>query len=304
MDTWWNDITRFCLLMRVIRSIDQHLNAHYGPYPIYILVAKDWNLDPKQRDGPYTEWDQALIRSWVHHSTIVFQEINMYSEDALEPNTTTDVILKWREGYQGSVKGRDLGYTSMCRLWSGRLQQMDFIKKYKYYMRLDDDSLFIDKIPEDPFQKMENNQLTYLYKRGASDHWGVHKLWEISKPHITITEDTPFLTAQGDYIGLQPYNNFHIASVAFWSSPEWMKIWNELNEQHAFFKYRVGDANVHAIAIMLLEKQQHMVWSSIPYRHNSNDMGPAWAPIEWRLECESAQQAHNISWIKSHGMEQ
>ena len=301
MDTWWNEITRFCLLMRAIRSIDQNLNAYFGPYPIYVLVAKDWQLDPKQRDGEYTDADRALIQSWAPHSKVIFQEINLYSADALEPNTDRELILKWREGFDGSVSGRDLGYTSMCRLWSGRLQQMSFILQYKYYMRMDDDSLFISKVPEDPFLKMETNQLSYLWRRDASDRWGISQLWQICKPHITVTPDTPFLSGE-TYSGEQPYNNFHISSVAFWSSPEWTAIWNDLNEQHAFFKYRVGDANVHAIAVMLLEKHQFMKWKDIPYRHNSNDMGvKEWAPVEWRFECESAQAAHNVSWAKNHG---
>ena len=308
MDTWWNDITRFCLLMRAVRSIDQHVNAHYGPYPIIILVAKDWHLDPKQRDGEYTASDRALIQSWApvsnnnnnHSSMVIFQEINMYSKDALEPNTNRELILKWREGGDGSVPGRDLGYTSMCRLWSGRLQNMEFMQQYKYYMRMDDDSLLIETVPEDPFLRMERDQLTYMWMRDAVDLWGIHQLWNISRPHLTLRTDTPFVDTTMGYNGAQPYNNFHISLVAFWTSPEWMAIWNDLNHEHAFFKYRVGDANVHAIAIMTLQKNQFQRWREIPYRHNTNDMGVAWAPKEWRLECEDAQNTHNISWAKNH----
>eukprot|EP00978_Attheya_sp_CCMP212_P038204 scaffold187082_cov28-Attheya_sp.AAC.2 len=62
--TMWK-IHRFCLLLRVVRSVDQHLNAKYGPYPIYILVAHDFELDPKHKDRAYSDTDRALIRKWA-----------------------------------------------------------------------------------------------------------------------------------------------------------------------------------------------------------------------------------------------
>jgi hypothetical protein len=82
--TFWYDTSRFCFLMRAVRSVDKFLNQRFGPYPITILVAKDHELDPRMVDGPYTERDKALIRSWAPNSTILFEEINMYSDDALE----------------------------------------------------------------------------------------------------------------------------------------------------------------------------------------------------------------------------
>jgi hypothetical protein len=292
-------IYRSCLLMHAVRSIDRYFNAHYGPYPIYVVVATDYEKDPLKLDGEYTAYDRALIQSFVSHSTVIFQEVNLYSEDALEPDTDVELILKWRNdpgGFDGSVPGRDLGYTSMSRLWSGRLQQMPFLQKYKYYMRMDDDSLLVDPIPEDPFLKMEREQLEYIYRREMTDQWGIDKLWEISKPYVNVTPDTPFLT-NGEYSpgGRQPYNNFHIATVAFWSSPKWMPVWNALNEQHAFFKYRNGDANVHAIAVMLMTPGKHLQWTSFPYRHNSNDM-PGYPPYEaMGAACESAKVELNAT---------
>ena len=116
----WN-IDRFCMLLRAVRSVDRYLNTKYGPYPIYILVAKDHELDPRHKDGIYKPNDRALIRSWAPHSKIHFVEIYLYSQEALEPGTTRDQIMNWRiNGTDGAVTGRDLGYTSMSRLWSGR----------------------------------------------------------------------------------------------------------------------------------------------------------------------------------------
>lgn len=286
--TWWYETPRFCFLMRAVRSVDEHLNKHYGPYPIYLLIAKDYHQDPSQKDAPYTDQDRALIRSWAPRSQIIFQEINLYSEDALEPDTTVQQIANWRKGNDGGTEGRDLGYQSMCRLWSGRLQTMPFLQAYQLYMRMDDDSLLMARPPFDPFVQMQEKGLDYAYRRNSIEHWGVKKLVEIMQKHVDLsTGDTPF-TQNGRYFGAEPYNNFHISRVSFWSSPQWQAFWNALNEEHAFFKYRLGDANVHAVAIMMLGPNRYKKWSSFPYVHNTNDMPKGWGKKEWKLECESA----------------
>ena len=57
----------------------------------------------------------------------------------------------------------------MCRLWSGRLQQMELFREYEYYMRLDDDSLLLEPFTFDPFVRMKEQNLTYAYRREAFD---------------------------------------------------------------------------------------------------------------------------------------
>jgi hypothetical protein len=273
--------------MRAVRSVDEHLNQHYGPYPIYLLVAKDYDQDPSKKDGPYTEQDRALIRSWAPRSQIIFQEINLYTGEALEPNTTVEQIAKWRVGHDGGTAGRDLGYQSMCRLWSGRVQTMPFLEAYQFYMRMDDDSLLMARLPFDPFVRMQENDLDYAYRRNSMEQWGVKKLAEIMEGHVNLSPDTPF-TQNGRYYGAEPYNNFHISKVSFWSSPQWQAFWDDLNEEHAFFKYRLGDANVHAVAIMMLPQNRYKKWPMFPYVHNTNDMPKGWGKKEWKLECEAA----------------
>lgn len=106
----WN-LDRFCLLMRAVRSFNNHLNVNYGPYPIHILVAKDHQFDPEHKDGPYTARDRALIRAWAPNSTIHFVEVNMYSEDALEPNMDVKQAQKWKET-QSSSYAHGIGYAA------------------------------------------------------------------------------------------------------------------------------------------------------------------------------------------------
>lgn len=276
---WAKNLDRFCLLLRAVRSIDKHWSStKFGGYPIYILVAKDHELDPRGLDGPYTEADQALIRRWAPNSTIHFLPIELYSGEALEPDTTPEQVLEWRQGKDGAVAGRDLGYTSMCRLWSGRLQSMSFLDGYTYYLRMDDDSLLTKDLTYDPFERMDESGLTYVYRRIARDHWGIQQLWKVTKPvldaDLVSNGKLPFVASGGRYEGSQPYNNFHISRVDFWRNETWwQRIWQDYNQHHLFFKHRVGDANVHAMAIMVMAQLGYKVevWREFPYVHNSND---------------------------------
>lgn len=283
-------IDRFCLLLRAVRSIDRHLNAHYGPYPIYVLVAKDYASNPRTKDGPYTPEDRALIARWAPSSTVVFVEVELYTNEALEPHTSPSQILSWRKGADGAVPGRDLGYTSMCRLWSGRLQTMSFLDAHDYYLRMDDDSLFTENLPWDPFVTLQHRNKIYAYKRDSMDHWGVDQLWKVAEPHLDLTKrDLPpfWDPITSDYTGGQPYNNFHVSRVDFWRRPSWTALWKDMNEAHLFFKYRVGDANVHAMALLMMGTQNYEVWSDLPYVHNSNDYGPKWGTKAWAEECQT-----------------
>lgn len=268
---------RFCLLKNAVASTAKNFIRLHCNYTIHVLVSLDHELD--QFDGPYTAQDRAQIQLAAkrHGAAVVFKDINMYSREALEPNTTRAQIAKWNRpgGFEGSVIGRPLGYRSMCRLWSGRLQRMNFLKPYTYYMRIDDDSLFTAELPFDPFEEMKRQGLEYAWKRDDKDHWGIDKLWRIARPLLDSTvikknQLSQLWAAGGKYQGGQPYNNFHVSSLRLWQRSETKMLWRQANKQHLFFKYRVGDANYHAIVAMMTGSR-FARWPNLPYIHNTND---------------------------------
>jgi hypothetical protein len=116
-----------------------------------------------------------------------------------------------------------------------------------------------------------------------TDSNGIKKLWQVSEKHVAVTPDTLFLTNGKHEPGWQPYNNFHILSISFWSSAKWMSLWNKLNEEHGFFKYCMGDTTVHAIAVMLFNSSEYRFWEVFPYSHNYSIVD---YPLpEWQFEC-------------------
>ena len=60
----------------------------------------------------------------------------------------------------------------------------------------------------------------------------------------------------------------------------------DMDANHLFFKHRVGDANVHAMALMMIGDGKSEQWFEFPYAHNSNDMGNQWGTREWKAECD------------------
>jgi Glycolipid 2-alpha-mannosyltransferase len=299
--TFFNTIDRFCFLLRAIRSFDEHVNRHYGPYPIHVLIATDHDKDDKKFDAEYTEADRNLIRAWAPHSEVIFVNVSLYSGEALSPGITDALIEQYRQ--QDRASGRPpvrIGYASMCRLWSFRLQAMDFLTPFRYYMRMDDDSLLFDKPEEDPFLKMQERTLQYLWQRPAGDRNGVAELSRIADPYLTDeSRHSPFAVTSGggklvSLNGMSPYNNFHITEVAFWRSAKWRQVIDEVDRKHLFYSRQLGDATTHALATFFMKPGTYERWPMFPYGHNTNDMGKSFHKDEYKEECKQAYIAASI----------
>lgn len=266
---------RLCLFLHMIHSVDKHLNQALGTsYPIYVIVSSDPESDPIGDDAIYSKEDRDLIRSWAPHSNVFFLDIPMYTGEALSPGTDKEQISRWVNGKDGGIGGRPLGYRSMCRLWSGRLQMMHFLDNFEFYMRLDDDSFFTRDLHEDPFHIAKHAGLDYLYIRKSDDAWGIQPLKKVAAAHGTFKGD-----------GSSPYTNFHLARVSIFRSDKFQKFWADLEAQHIFFKSRVGDALLHNVMLELfIPTNRIKTMPKMPYAHNSNDYA-GYPPKHWHREC-------------------
>jgi hypothetical protein len=141
---------------------------------------------------------------------------------------------------------------------------MEFMHEYKYYMRIDDDSRFTEVVPFDPFLKMVESGFDYVCNRPFTAKLGFATLTDIISRYIQFNDGTPWLEKNGKWGGKAPYNNFHVSSIAMWNTKIMHDIWGALDTEHAFFKYRVGDASVHAVAMMTLEPNQIGKWWHYP----------------------------------------
>jgi hypothetical protein len=171
---------------------------------------------------------------------------------------------------------------------------MKFLTPYDYYMRMDDDSVLVAKPRFDPFVRMRDRGLQYAWRRDAVDPNGVPELWEAAQPYLTEASGaSPFgKLSYGEttvfQTGRSPYNNFHVSSVKFWRQPAWTSLMQDVDHQHLFYRTKMGDATAHAMATMLMRAGTYERWPEFPYRHNNNDMGPAFHREEYKQECKRA----------------
>lgn len=145
--------------------------------------------------------------------------------------------------------GFSIGYRHMCRFFSGQMYELDILKKYDYYLRLDTDSYISTIIPYDLFEVAKQNEIYYGYTKIENDNEKVIvDLWK------TVNEfksnDLPE--------GLMFYTNFELGKVSWFLTSEYMKMYNYLDKTGGFYTKRWGDAPVKFLGINLLMDQQNI----------------------------------------------
>ena len=162
----------------------------------------------------------------------------------------------------------------MCRLWSGRLQNMAFLDHDDFYMRLDDDSFFTADLKKDPFVQARDEQLDYMFVRRQDDPHGHSALQTIASKHGNWSGSTN-----------SPYTNFHLARVSLFRTSHFLKFWGNLDQERLFMKHRVGDALLHsALLELFIPSLRIKKVPNLPYAHNSNDFS-GYPPKNWHSEC-------------------
>jgi hypothetical protein len=187
------------------------------------------------------------------------------------------------------------GYVLMCRFFSGQLQRHPALQGYSHYMRLDDDSFFQAPwiTPEHVDSLLVHD---YVYRSlfyDLKDHQGLFDWTLAFLKDAGYGKDIPILLRwltskgvlrDGQYTGLAPYNNFHLASLRMWSHPLVSAYVDRLEADHGCLKYGWLDANIHAMLIWCLAPLLGFgVYedSSFGYRHNKHVSHLGSPAIQW-----------------------
>ena len=207
------------------------------------------------------------------YKDITFHKLDSFRDNALPYNKSNCKCSK--------------GYMTMCRFFSGILQQHEALQCYEHYIRMDDDSFLIE-----PF--IDIDTFLYPWHSGNSDYvfrtLFKDNAEKINKPnglfnftnqfclqyklpiHKLIPDLIKIQFLYNDmYTGLAPYNNFHYSSLKLWKHPvikHYIKIIIDNNFIH---KHGWMDANIHAMIIFILAPLIGMKVQNITnfgYRHN------------------------------------
>jgi hypothetical protein len=169
----------------------------------------------------------------------------------------------------GVERGFGIGYRNMCRLYSYGMYEIEELKNTNYYLRLDCDSYFVDKIEYDIFKKMEDNNYIYGYNCVTTDNPVVcQNLWELSKEysHLNIVKKTPIdeITQYNMY-----YTNFEIAKFDWFENSEYKDYFKFLDNENGIYKWRWGDSIIKYLGVEMFLDDSKKHQFNIPYIHGN-----------------------------------
>lgn len=219
--TTYND--RIELLLNTLHNLKTNFLVRYN-YPILIL-CENYNDDDKQ-----------YIADTFKSLTIYFEDINPTIPEYLDTqeilaNIARKPVIHWR----------NLGYRHMCKFYAIDIFKHPIISTYKYYMRLDDDSVITSPIGFNMFTYMNFHKIDYMYRvRQNKDcsicNEGMNELFESLGEDFQYNRD------------LVPFNNFHIMAL------DAMKNRNILENKdivYNIYNKRWGDAPLHGAYIKM-----------------------------------------------------
>ena len=251
---------------------------------VYLASPKSHHIynDPTQTSRLELLRKSLIITRRLFPTTdiLVFHEDYAEEQFSLLPQVTKFIQIDFsgQEHVCNPALRRPYGYLMMCRFFSGIMQSHPEVTKYTHYMRLDDDSYFLE-----PYKHNVSLTHDYVYRSVFQDTQDQQSLWEFTLEFLrkegygshldTLKNELRrkyFL--QGDtYTGIAPYNNFHIASQRLWQNPLIQRYIHALEACHGILQKGWMDANIHAMIVFVLSlftgmKVHHD--GTFGYRHN------------------------------------
>jgi len=177
------------------------------------------------------------------------------------------------------------GYLMMCRFFSGVVQRHPLIQPFTHYLRLDDDSFFLQ-----PYltELQVNSMLAhdYVYRAMFREIRPQQSLYEFTMKFIRKVARNPIqvvsveqnlarhriVSNTGEYTGFAPYNNFHISSLRLWNHPIVRRYVDDVEASMGILHLGWLDANIHAMIVFAVSRvcsnMSIMPCTFFGYRHN------------------------------------
>ena len=252
----------------------KNFNAEHK-YPVIILHEGDF--DSKAQDEILTGIRHSC-RACVTFRALDpndFKVPDHIDKDKMEKCIDLKVVPYWR----------NLTYRMMCRWWLVHFPK--YTKGYDYVMRLDDDSLIEEPIP-DLFSWMSDNQLVYgsniIHTDCGICCYGMKEFFRKSCPTKKELLDQLFMRSevptkafqlfkfrsllsltQGSDIEFDEkinidmpimyYNNFFVTKTSFWEREDVRAIVDKIDKNGSIFYFRWGDAPLQTLIVKLYAKE-------------------------------------------------
>ncbi|KAI1265971.1 glycolipid 2-alpha-mannosyltransferase [Xylariaceae sp. FL1019] len=277
-----------------IRSIESHFNQWFN-YPYLFLNDEPWDekfiTEMNRTANGKATFEVVPKDQWTYPDWI--------DQDRAKKSIKA-------QGEAHIPHAGEEGYHHMCRFYSGKFYQLDALKQYKWYWRLEPDAEFTCAITYDPFVQMAKHSKVYGYTIA---------LWEVGRSCPSLfraTEDYKKMMGLPDLGGWRAmleaswapwpfrrflawlahrdssgdvwsmchfWSNFEIADLDFFRSSRYQRYFEYLDAQGGFYSERWGDAAVHSLAVGMLAKPEQLHhFEDFGYRHANFWQCPANAP--------------------------
>jgi len=280
--------------LRTVKSIEDHFNQWFH-YPIVFM-----NDEPF--DDDFITAMNKTVSGGARYELIPKPQWT-FPEWMDVKDAKSSIAAQGRAGilYAGMET-----YHHMCRFYSKNFYNLEALKDYKWYWRIEPDVDFYCAITYDPFVEMAKHEKVYGFTialpeesrtcpslfREMSD-WKERnnipttELWKASVTPSWVP--WPFRSMMGwfrhrdrngDGWSLCHYwSNFEIANMDFFRGKAYQDMVEYLDRTGGFYYERWGDAVVHSLALaMLLEPHKVHHFEDIGYRHDWFYQCPANAP--------------------------
>ena len=262
----------------------KNFNAEHK-YPVIILHEGDFDHDSQ---------DEILTSIRLScRNCVTFRALD--KEDFTIPSHIDKTKMENCINLKPVPYWRNNTYRMMCRWWLIHFPK--YIKGYDYVMRLDDDSIIEEPIP-DLFSWMNDNKLIYASNLLHTDcgicNYGMKDFFKKICPtkkeaidKLFIKQDVPSksfqlfkfrsllsITQKPDFeleetITLeQPiiyYNNFFITKTSFWERDDVKAAIDKIDKNGSIFYFRWGDAPLQTLLVKLYAKEDEIKQCKFQY---------------------------------------
>jgi len=158
-----------------------------------------------------------------------------------------------------TIKGK-WNYHQMCYFWFKQVFQIKILRRYRYMMRLDDDSRIIGRWPN-IFEIMQRSQAIYLANRREVDHEyvlpGLRLVRNVTAAYVAKKKINPknptlYIDFFNHTLDVPNYwNNLEIIDLKLMQRPDVRDFIREIDQSQGIFLYRWGDAPLRYITLAL-----------------------------------------------------
>jgi hypothetical protein len=178
--------------------------------------------------------------------------------------------------------GKSIGYRLMCNFFAGHVARHSSLAGFRFYMRMDTDSFFLEHDVDDPIRAMLENNWRYGYIGTMCDlptviagfidvattalPGAIANLPPAFSDNSCADFGAPRFGGPGDWNLRIIYNNFEIVELDWLRSPDYLQWYDAVLS--GIMRKRWGDAPVRTLAVFaLLPLNAIHVFDKISYEH-------------------------------------